>query len=502
MDEQSMQELKARREEIDARILELDTAAADRAFNEAEKAEFDELKAELEAIGEKVDAYEAEIADRRALLATAADRPAANIAGVEIRKPEKLEKGRIGSNVDRRVPVAETFDLAAYRKHAGDITEMKELQREGARFINAELEHEGRDDAAVREHVENVLKTDTESAFARRMILAGSPEYEKSFAKLITRGRDALSSDEFAPIQAAISDSGLGSETPVPITIDPTVQLSSDGATNPIRALARTVTIVGNKWRGISSAGVTIAYDAELNEVADQTPDFSAPDIEVVKAHGYVEFSIEVDEDWGALRSELAREFADAKDIVEAAKFLGGSGVNEPQGIITALTASTAPVVVVKTAATATFAIDDPDLVSNALPPRFDPNAVWLASKAVWAKTEALYRAAGNADPFSFAVADIPQISSGQISRIFRGDPIYAASGMDTAFSTSGKNIMLLGDFERGMVIVDRIGMNVELIPLVMGADQRPKGARALYAYFRNNSSVRVANAFRLLQVK
>jgi len=332
------------------------------------------------------------------------------------------------------------------------------------------------------------------------VIVCGSPDYEKVFGKSILRGRDSLSFEEDRLMKAAITEAGIGTETPVPITIDPTVTLTSNGATNPIRALARVVTIAGLTWRGITSGGMTMAYEAgETAQVADQTPTIGGTDVDVLRADGYVAFSIEADQDWGALRGELAREFADAKDVLEAAKFLTGSGTNEPQGIITALTASTSPAPI-KTAATATFAIGDPDLVSNALPPRFDPEAQWIASKAVWAKIEQLYQTAGNADPFSFAYQGIPQAADGRVNRVFKGYPINNASGMDTTFA-SGKNIMVLGDFQRGMVIVDRIGMNVELIPLVLGANQRPVGQRALYTYFRNNAAVKVLNAFRLLQV-
>jgi HK97 family phage major capsid protein len=490
-------ELVSRREEITARLTELDQAQAEGLLDDAEAEEFDTLHAEAQ----EIDAQLAKREERREQLAALTDRK----PETKVRATPKPDRGGIASNVDRKGP-EDVHDLAAYSKHVDSLEELVSLQVEGARRITETVRLVGSSDYKVdrdrsRERLEDVLETDVTGELARRVILCGDPAYDRAFGKMVMRGRDALSTKEDGLIRAAVTESGLGSETPVPITIDPTVALTSAGATNPIRALAREVTIAGLTWRGITSGGMTMAYEnAETNQVADQTPSLGGDDISVIRADGYVAFSIEVDMDWGALRGELAREFADGKNVLEAQKFLTGSGSGEPLGIITALTAATAQVV--KTAATATFAIDDPDLISNALAPRFDADASWLASKAVWAKVESLSRAAGNADPFSFAVEGIPAPIDGRVNRIFRGYPMYNASGMDTAFSTSGKNIMVLGDFGRGMVIVDRIGLNVELIPLVLGANQRPVGQRALYTYFRNNTGVPVPQAFELLQVK
>ena len=49
----------------------------------------------------------------------------------------------------------------------------------------------------------------------------------------------------------------------VPFTLDPSIMLTSNGALNPIRQVARVFTIATDKWKGVSSAGVTASYDAE-----------------------------------------------------------------------------------------------------------------------------------------------------------------------------------------------------------------------------------------------
>jgi len=56
--------------------------------------------------------------------------------------------------------------------------------------------------------------------------------------------------------------------------------------------------------------------------------------------------------------------------------------------------------------------------------------------------------------------------------------------------------IMVVGDFSY-FLIVDRIGMNVEIIPHIFGATSRfPIGQRGMYAYWRNTSKVLSASAF------
>ena len=62
--------------------------------------------------------------------------------------------------------------------------------------------------------------------------------------------------------------------------------------------------------------------------------------------------------------------------------------------------------------------------------------------------------------------------------------------------------IMVVGDFSY-FLIVDRIGMTVELIPHLFGATNRyPIGMRGIYAYGRTGAGVAAVNAFRYLEVK
>lgn len=55
-----------------------------------------------------------------------------------------------------------------------------------------------------------------------------------------------------------------------------------------------------------------------------------------------------------------------------------------------------------------------------------------------------------------------------------------------------------MGDFSR-FVIIDRIGLTIELIPHIVGTNHRPTGQRGLFAYWRVGSKVVDAGAFRAL---
>jgi HK97 family phage major capsid protein len=83
------------------------------------------------------------------------------------------------------------------------------------------------------------------------------------------------------------------------------------------------------------------------------------------------------------------------------------------------------------------------------------------------------------------------------------GYPAREATAMPQRFTSStvfGGRYAILGDFSQ-FLIVDRAGMDIEIIPHLFGASQGnlPTGQRAIFALWRNNSKVLVDNAFRVL---
>jgi HK97 family phage major capsid protein len=280
--------------------------------------------------------------------------------------------------------------------------------------------------------------------------------------------------------ERALSLTGSAGGFAVPFELDPTILLTSDGAVNPIREIARVESIGVDEWRGVSSAGVTASFTAEATEATDNAPTLAQPTVSTEKAQAWVPFSIEVGMDWESMQSELARVFADAKNTLEAAKFITGSGTNEPFGVLTGTTNTV-------NAAAGADAFTSANLYSlmAALPPRFRPRGVFVADLAIINRIAQFESAAG--------ARLFPEVADGRIGQ----KRLYEASEMPND-ATTGNKFVLFGDFSY-YLIADRIGLTIELVQHVVGTNHRPTGQRGLYAFWRVGAKVLDASAFRAL---
>jgi HK97 family phage major capsid protein len=95
------------------------------------------------------------------------------------------------------------------------------------------------------------------------------------------------------------------------------------------------------------------------------------------------------------------------------------------------------------------------------------------------------------------------RIGAGQPAELL-GYPAYEASAMDgswNAAATANNYIMVLGDFS-SYVIVDRVGMSVELVPhLFATGNNRPSGQRGFWAWWRTGADSVDDGAFTLLDL-
>jgi HK97 family phage major capsid protein len=343
----------------------------------------------------------------------------------------------------------------------------------------------------------SVVERDKAGVDAQYIEAISSPAYERAFGRMLSNqspgAAQILSPEEAEAVQKvgaamtmramAIGEGSTGGYA-VPLALDPTILLTSAGAVNPLRKLASVSTIATSEWAGITSAGVTAHFVAEATEASDDSPTLGQPKIKPEKAQAFVPFSIEVGGDWGGLQTELAKLFADAKEVLEAEKMVSGDGSDEPFGIVTGATE------VVTTATKGAFAEADVYSLQEALPPRFRQQASWLASDTI---ANDVYRMAGPG-------SEVPALMNVDRTAIL-GKPYAEVSTMQGAV-TEGKVIAIYGDIAAGFKIVDRIGMQIELVPHLFGENGRPTGERGLYAYWRVGSKVVVPNALRALKVK
>jgi HK97 family phage major capsid protein len=442
-------------EEMKRRLQDLNRSAAGRQFDEAEKREWNRLNA-------KIDQLEKRKTRLRELAGIRTSHEAGSTVPPQTRR--RVAQG----------PSSESRDeaLRAIESRSGELT------------------------PEAGDHLTEVVEKDVAGLDSRYIVAISDPAYERAFAKRLIRGEHAA--EEFLPEEreaaanvaraseerAMAEGTGSAGGFAVPFTLDPTIQLTSDGKVNPLRRLARNITVVTNEWRGITSAGVAASFSAEAAEVADNSPTLVQPTADVEKAHAFVPFSIELGQDYATLLQELTHVFSDAKDQLEADKYLTGlgHGSNEPQGLLVG--AGT----VVSTAGTAL--LQGVYSTQEALGPRYQPGAQWMTSNA---EANLIYRTVGYGN-----TTERPVFNDNR--DVLLGKPWNECSPM-SAGTVSGGTVAVYGDFKQAYAVVDRIGMNVEVVPHLFGSNRRPTGQRGLYAFWRTTGIVVNSAAFKALKI-
>jgi HK97 family phage major capsid protein/HK97 family phage prohead protease len=350
--------------------------------------------------------------------------------------------------------------------------------------------------AALLDSIDGKTKFHEGGILARRVIATGNPVYEDAFGLCLER----LDAGGLTPEQSRALALGVDpyGGYAVPFQLDPTIILTSNGAINPLRQLARVETITGKEWDGVTSAGVVVTRAAEGAEVGTGDAQLIQPTVRTTRVQGFVPFSIELDVSWGALRSQMTALLMDAKDVEEATSFVTGNGVApNVNGLVYSVSSSNASVgtaSTVYTAGTAALAVADLYSLENAMAPRFRQQSGYLASRTVYNKFRQLFQALASAAFDSWV-----RPSAGQPAT-FNGYPAFEVSTMSGNIA-SGQLALLQGDFKQ-YLIVDRVGMGIELIPHLFGPTNRyPTGQRGILAIWFNNAQVLVPNAFRLLEI-
>jgi HK97 family phage major capsid protein len=335
---------------------------------------------------------------------------------------------------------------------------------------------------------------------------AGSQAYDQAFGKLLRFGQNALlkmtaeeqkaltAVNQAEEMRALTAGTGSQGGFAIPIAIDPTVNLSSNGAINPIRALADVRTMSTRELRLVTSDGMTAQYQAEGAEAVVSDPALVQPTLVAQRATAFTSFTFELDQDWANIRSELAKLISDAKDVLEATKFLlgGGSGSNEPVGILSVGTSGALTTAQrIQTAGAGAIAVGDIYALKAALgQTRFSGSSQWAMNPT---RLDAVYRLTPSGSTSE------PQLMASRDGELL-GRPVNEWSTMATANTTTVK-WALYGDFKQGYVIGDRLGMQLEILPHMLGTNRLPTGTRGAYAIWRNDARCKVLNALRYGEV-
>jgi len=335
---------------------------------------------------------------------------------------------------------------------------------------------------------------------ARWAVAASNPAYERAFAKLLrdpSRGHlewdtaEQAAYSAVAELQRSMSLTAANGGFMVPFSLDPSIMLTNDGSNNPIRRLATVKLTTTNSWNGVTSAGATAEWKTEEAEVADGSPTLAQPSIPTFFGDAFVPYSFEWGMDAQDALQELTAVLIDAADNLMATAYTTGNGTTAPQGIVTGLAGTASEI---NGGGSEALAAADAYTLQNALPARFSSGATWQSHIAT-ANTFRQFETTNGALAF-------PELREGQPRLL--GKNWFENSNMDgsiNAAATANNYLMVYGNVAKGYFIVDRIGSTLELIPNIMGANQRPTGQRGALLWFRTGGEVVVPQALRLLDV-
>jgi HK97 family phage major capsid protein len=341
---------------------------------------------------------------------------------------------------------------------------------------------------------------------SQRMVITESEAYRSAFQRVLTEAQPLLTEAEVQAVRAyqrleatrsmaenVTTAGGFG----VPVTIDPSILLSSGAEAAPLLAAARIVPTTSNVWRGVSSAPVSFVFQTEGAVTTDNSPTLAQPSITVHMARAFVPYSIEVGQDYPSFAEEMAQLLEQGWTDSLADKTINGTGSGEPFGILTRLDATAGSEVVLTTAGT----LDAAQIFKawNAVPERFRSRARWLMSVSA----ESTIRSFGaGPNPSAYFTVDLTQDG---ISRL-NGRPVIVTDYMPTHVvgATGHKNHLIVGD-TRNYVIAMRQGLAVEGVPTVFQQQTAgtgigyPTGQRGFFAWGRWGADCSVTQGLRLL---
>jgi HK97 family phage major capsid protein len=462
-------ELRERMKDLQGQILAL---AEKPTLTEEEEARYEDLTTEWDTVAPEFEKLE----QRAARAAEIRSRTYRQISGLP----------------DPRKPADEWFGVDVRTKDW-------KWARDGALRILEDRDATSIMSANQMDHLDKLVRRARSTDIARRIIVTENDGYRSAFIKMMTRGPGVVLTDEErvamlryeeyrAQAEGATTQGGFA----IPVFIDPSVILTDQETDNPFLnpGVCRQETVNTNAWKGISAAGVSWSFDGESAETSDDSITLAQPSVTVFTARGFIPYTLEVGEDWPGFQAEMSRLLAAGYDELLVSKFTSGNGTTEPRGILTALVAQTTTEVTVTT--DGAFGQEDVFKIWAALAQKYRRRASWMMSVGINNRIRQMGTAT---NAFAYTV-DLTEGRAG----VLQGRPVYENDYFaDFTGTTGAASLAVLGDFQN-YVVARRSGMNVELIPNLMGVTTgRPTGQRGWFAHARIGGNVVNNSAFKIL---
>jgi HK97 family phage major capsid protein len=449
------------------------------------------------------DADTAELTELRAARAVRAQRQAfvATIAP----KAENTTSGYSAPNVVRS---SDPYDLGQYAP--GQVRSYEErdqkLRDNAMRSLDASsFAHSNVDQSRAKEGVQALLDIhdSRDREVAARILITGSPQYKRDFARSLQEMRPVGLVAEASGRAAALAVTGTTTTGGymLPYTFDPTfIKTGAWTRINPYRQVCRVEQITGsNNWQGVSVGAVPAIYETEALAVTEAGPTFARPTLTAQRASSFVSLSYETLQDRPDVVSEIADLIQEGKDTLEEAQFSVGVGTTVyPLGMFVKNTFT-----VKETITDNTFAVADLDATEAALPIRHRADAVWMLSRAViriiqgWETAYGKYFASTLGYP---AVGELGQNPGGNTGLNLLGYPVWETPSAPVTVTGDDTIVGILVS-PKNYMILDRVGMNVELIPNLVDAAGLPTGQRGILALWRNTAKALNADAGRQINI-
>jgi HK97 family phage major capsid protein len=195
----------------------------------------------------------------------------------------------------------------------------------------------------------------------------------------------------------------------------------------------------------------------------------------------------------GEIASEIAEQFA----VLEGTEFISGSGANDvPEGIMTNTDLKVEGTGCRHTATTLVITIDDLLSVQYLLKEAYTRNAVWLMKRDVAGYLRTLRNgASGTSGDYYWQ----PSVQAG-VPATLLGSPVYECpdmTGLTSSALVQNTYPVAYGDFKKGYLIGDRIGLEIQRLVELYAAT----GTIGFLARRRYNGQVVLSEAIKTLMI-